>query len=118
MEQVFVTVKDWSDDKISGLLASKVALPDHKEGEPLTVAEADVLDWTIVRADGSEEGNLIGKYLDSVQKTPPEKAEALKLEAPKIEPSKADIPKVEIPKDDTPKIEEAKPAAPVEKPSP
>jgi tetratricopeptide (TPR) repeat protein len=102
MEQVFVTVKNWNDDKINGLLASKVALEDHREGEALSVAEADVLDWTIVRADGSEEGNLIGKYLDSVQKGAADKAAApiaktAEVETPKIEEPKAVTPAVEKP---------------------
>jgi tetratricopeptide (TPR) repeat protein/uncharacterized protein YegJ (DUF2314 family) len=65
MEQVFVTVKSWDGQKIYGALASPVHLPNHTQGEPITVDEKDVLDWTIVRADGSEEGNIVGKFMES-----------------------------------------------------
>ena len=67
MEQVFVTVKSWSGDSITGTLASPVHLSNHSRGEPITVAEKDLLDWTIVRADGSEDGNVVGKFMESSQ---------------------------------------------------
>jgi hypothetical protein len=37
----------------------------HSSRQSITVPESEVLDWTIARPDGSEEGNFIGKYLDS-----------------------------------------------------
>lgn len=65
-EQVFVEVKSWQDESISGLLAT---VPDvvtgHKEGEKLTVNEKDVYDWLISKPDGTEEGNFVGKFLDT-----------------------------------------------------
>ncbi|MBP6743898.1 hypothetical protein KA344_01645 [bacterium] len=65
MEQVFVTVVSWNKDYIEGTLNSEVKLNNYKYGEPLLVLEKDVLDWTILRPDGSEEGNVIGKFLDT-----------------------------------------------------
>jgi len=65
VEQVFVLVKSWKADTMDGELASQVALNDFKLGQPLPVAEKDVLDWTILSPQGTEEGNLIGKFLDS-----------------------------------------------------
>ncbi len=65
VEQVFVLVKNWKNDTIDGELASQVALTDYKIGQPLKVAEKDMLDWTILSPQGTEEGNLIGKFLDS-----------------------------------------------------
>jgi len=65
MEQVFVTVVSWHDDQIEGTLNSEVKLNNYKRGEPLLVLEKDVLDWTILRPDGSEEGNVVGKFLDT-----------------------------------------------------
>jgi tetratricopeptide (TPR) repeat protein len=67
MEQVFVLVKSWSGDTISGVLASDVTLKGHQKGETLQVLEKDVIDWTISNPDGSEEGNVVGKFLDTVQ---------------------------------------------------
>lgn len=64
-EQVFVKVNSWKGDSISGTLESAVKLPNHKQGEPLNIKEADVLDWTITKPDGSEEGNVVGKFLDT-----------------------------------------------------
>lgn len=68
MEQVFVQVKSWDGDTISGDLASQVSLKDHQKGEALKVLEKDVIDWTIINPDGSEEGNVVGKFLDTVQR--------------------------------------------------
>jgi len=65
MEQVFVKVVSWSGENIEGILASEVKLSNHKCGEPLLVLESDVVDWTIVHPDGSEEGNVVGKFLDT-----------------------------------------------------
>jgi hypothetical protein len=31
----------------------------------MTVQEKDVYDWTISRPDGSEDGNYVGKFLDT-----------------------------------------------------
>ena len=30
--------------------------------------EKDILDWLIAKPDGSEEGNFIGKFLDTLNK--------------------------------------------------
>ena len=65
-EQVFVRVTAWEGDTIRGLLASDVTIvPNHKRGETMACKESEVVDWTISKADGSEEGNFVGKFLDS-----------------------------------------------------
>jgi uncharacterized protein YegJ (DUF2314 family) len=67
-EQVFVKVTSWKKEEIKGLLASDVALiPNHRKGETITCREADILDWLILKPDGSEEGNVVGKFLDTYQ---------------------------------------------------
>ena len=67
-EQVFVKVTSRKKEEIKGLLASDVAsIPNHKRGETITCREADVLDWLISKPDGSEEGNVVGKFLDTYQ---------------------------------------------------
>jgi len=64
-EQVFVSVRDWSDpDVVEGLLAVTPATPGFHPGDVLRVAGADIVDWTISRPDGSEEGNRTGRYLE------------------------------------------------------
>jgi uncharacterized protein YegJ (DUF2314 family) len=65
-EQVFVTVTSWEGDTIHGLLATDMALlTSHKRGETVTCKESEVLDWTISKPDGTEEGNFVGKFLDT-----------------------------------------------------
>jgi hypothetical protein len=34
-------------------------------GQSYTFSEADLVDWVITKPDGSEEGNLVGKFLDT-----------------------------------------------------
>lgn len=65
-ETVFVRVKSWKADKIKGILSSELALlKTHKNGEDVACLEGDVIDWTISKPDGSEEGNFVGKFLDT-----------------------------------------------------
>jgi hypothetical protein len=67
-EQVFVAVRDWSNlDMVEGLLASPPHSVKYRAGDVLQIPRTEVIDWTIARPDGSEEGNLLGKYLDSLQ---------------------------------------------------
>ncbi len=65
-EQVFIKVNSWDRDTIRGILASDVSLlPTHKKGEEISCKESEVIDWTISKPDGSEEGNFVGKFLDT-----------------------------------------------------
>lgn len=65
-EQVFARVLGWEGDAIKAVLNSDLGLvKTHHRGESLTLAEKDILDWTITSADGREEGNFVGKYLDA-----------------------------------------------------
>lgn len=41
----------------------------YKRGDPHDLPEAEIVDWLISRPDGSEEGNVVGKFLDEWQKT-------------------------------------------------
>lgn len=67
-EQVFVQVLSWKGDNIRGRLDSDVQiLKSYKRGYELDIPSTDVVDWTIVKPDGSEEGNLIGKYIDEMR---------------------------------------------------
>ena len=64
-EQVFVRVTSWKGQTIRGRLASDTPKIHRKKGEPVVCNEQDVLDWTISKPDGSEEGNFVGKFLDT-----------------------------------------------------
>lgn len=67
-EQVFVAVSGIQGGKISGKIASDiVTVQGFRRGQAYSLDEADLVDWLISKPDGSEEGNLVGKYLDSIQ---------------------------------------------------
>ena len=67
-EQVFVRVTSWQKKTVKGELASDITLFEgHKKGELVVCAEKDILDWTISKPDGTEEGNFVGKFLDTYQ---------------------------------------------------
>lgn len=68
-EQVFVRVKKWDQDKIKGAIANDLyTVKDFHNGQMIEFNEKDVLDWLISKPDGSEEGNFIGKFLDTLNK--------------------------------------------------
>ncbi len=61
-EVVFVVA-----DKIS--VASQTILPvGHNFGDRIDFPEAEIMDWTIVHPDGTEEGNVVGKFMESHQR--------------------------------------------------
>lgn len=66
-EYIFVKVTSWNDDKIIGTISNEVKTQGYKDGDKIKLLEKDVKDWTIVHPDGSEEGNLIGKYMDTLR---------------------------------------------------
>jgi len=66
-EQVFVIVDSLHADTAYGRIASEIeGVTGYRRGQAQVVPMSEVLDWTIVRPNGSEEGNFIGKYLDSL----------------------------------------------------
>lgn len=69
-EQVFIAVKEIKDGKINGVIASEVRLVSgYVEGDKYSFPETELIDWTISRPDGTEEGNVVGNFLDSFQLT-------------------------------------------------
>jgi hypothetical protein len=64
-ERVFVLVQHIESGTIRGLIGNDiVTVKGYKYGDPYTLSESAVQDWTISRPDGTEEGNYIGKYID------------------------------------------------------
>ena len=73
-EQVFIAVREIKQRLITGQIWSEIHLvPGYKAGDTYSFSEDAVIDWTITRPDGTEEGNFVGKFLDSYQ---PEEAES------------------------------------------
>lgn len=67
-EQVFVRIKNWEGENISGTIANDLSVvKEYKSGQLINIKETDILDWVISKPDGSEEGNFVGKYLDTLQ---------------------------------------------------
>lgn len=65
-EQVFIEVKEIKNGIIRGIIASEIRLVSgFKYGDQFSLAESDLIDWTISKPDGTEEGNFVGKFLDT-----------------------------------------------------
>lgn len=65
-EQVFIAVRKIDDGVIYGKVWSEInRVRGFKLGDPYRFPEVDLLDWLITHPDGSEEGNFVGKFLDS-----------------------------------------------------
>jgi hypothetical protein len=65
-EQIFVLVRAIADGLIHGTVASDIHLVKSvKARAPIAVAEDQIVDWMIAKPDGSEEGNIVGKFLDT-----------------------------------------------------
>ncbi len=66
MEQVFIQVAKIEGNKISGAISSEMQLvTGYHTGQSYTFSESELIDWLISKPDGSEEGNLVGKFLDT-----------------------------------------------------
>jgi len=66
-ENVFVVVYRISGQEVTGRIANPVnVVRGYRNGQLLSFPEADVLDWMISNPDGSEEGNFVGKFLDTL----------------------------------------------------
>ena len=77
IEQVFVAVDTIQNARIKGRIWSDIerAAGFHR-GQRYELPERDIIDWMIARPDGTEEGNVVGKFLDEYR--PPDCADARK----------------------------------------
>jgi uncharacterized protein YegJ (DUF2314 family) len=65
-EQVFIAVKVIKDGMITGLIASDVGtVSGYKFGDKYSFPESELIDWTVSKPDGTEDGNFVGKFLDT-----------------------------------------------------
>lgn len=67
-EQIFVKVKGWQNKSIHGTIANNLnVVKGFSFGQLIEFPESVILDWLITKSDGSEEGNYVGKYLDTLR---------------------------------------------------
>lgn len=67
-ERVFLVVDEITKAIVHGRIWNEVVTVEgFKFGQQYSVPESEVIDWTITRPDGTEEGNYIGKFIDSLQ---------------------------------------------------
>jgi hypothetical protein len=65
-EQVFIAVKEIKDGVITGLIASDIqTVTGYKSGDKYSFPESELIDWTVSKPDGTEEGNFVGNFLDT-----------------------------------------------------
>jgi hypothetical protein len=66
VEQVFIAVQSIKNGVVSGRISSQINMvAGYKLGEAYSFPESQVIDWLITHPDGSEEGNYVGKFLDT-----------------------------------------------------
>ena len=66
-ESVFVAVAKIANGKVIGTIASDIMnVTGYKAGDRYELPETAITDWMIAKPDGSEEGNVVGKYLDTL----------------------------------------------------
>src|SRR6185436_17123100 len=59
-EQVFIAVREIKEARISGPIWSDIHLvAGYKAGDVYSFPESELIDWTITRPDGTEEGNFV-----------------------------------------------------------
>lgn len=69
-EQVFIAVDSIRAGRISGRIWSQIeVVSGFHLRQSYTFPESELLDWMVARPDGTEEGNVVGKFLDTY--TPP-----------------------------------------------
>ncbi len=67
-EQLFVAVSEIKEGRIRGMIASEVRIvAGYRQRDKYSFSESELYDWTISRPDGTEEGNFVGKFLDTYQ---------------------------------------------------
>ena len=68
VEQVFVLVKSFKGNIVESIIYNDIqAVSGYKNGQKHSFPESEVYDWLITKPDGSEEGNFVGKFIDSLQ---------------------------------------------------
>src|SRR2546423_9494270 len=67
-EQVFIAVDGIRSGIISGKIWNRVeVVHGYRLGDHYTFPESELRDWLIAKPDGTEEGNFVGKFLDTYE---------------------------------------------------
>jgi hypothetical protein len=67
-EIVFVVADQIKNSTVTGHLATHTKQSvGYNFGDQISFPESQVMDWTIVHPDGTEEGNVVGKFIDTYQ---------------------------------------------------
>jgi Uncharacterized protein conserved in bacteria (DUF2314) len=68
-EEVFIEVDAIKGGKVYGRIGSELgAVRSYRQWQRISFPESEVLDWTIVHPDGREEGNYVGKFIDTYKR--------------------------------------------------
>jgi hypothetical protein len=66
VEQVFIAVQSIRNDLVVGKIWSDIQGVDgFRHGDSYSFRESAMIDWLITKPDGTEEGNFVGKFLDT-----------------------------------------------------
>jgi len=66
MEQVFVQVESIEAGRINGIIWNDIhTVSGFAKGQRHEFPESELIDWTISNPDGTEEGNVVGAFLDT-----------------------------------------------------
>jgi uncharacterized protein YegJ (DUF2314 family) len=64
-EDTFVNVEKIKNGNITGTITNEMGVvKEYKIGQRITFSENKIDNWLILRPDGTEEGNYVGKFLD------------------------------------------------------
>jgi len=65
-EQIFLAVDRMDGETVVGRISTDIRLVQgYRRGQMLVVPQSAVIDWTISRPDGTEEGNFRGRFIDA-----------------------------------------------------
>ena len=66
VEQVFIAVTAVKNGTIEGIIYSPIqVVSDYSYKQPYSFPESELVDWLITKPDGTEEGNVVGKFMDT-----------------------------------------------------
>jgi hypothetical protein len=63
--QASARVLGWHGNTVQALLLPPADADTKTEPTPVSFPETAVVDWTLLRASGREEGNYVGRYIDT-----------------------------------------------------
>jgi len=69
-EDSFVEVESIKNGKIAGTIGGVDVVSSYKQDQQITFPESRIDNWLILRPDGTEEGNALGKFLDTYKPKP------------------------------------------------